>query len=64
MDYCKGIVKIVEEHWQQPDKGIWELRTEDRHFVFSKLLCWVAIDRAIKLERSLEKGSMMKNGKR
>ncbi|MEO9954140.1 glycoside hydrolase family 15 protein [Nonlabens sp.] len=45
----KGITKIVEEHWQEPDKGIWELRTEDRHFTFSKLLCWVAIDRAIKV---------------
>jgi GH15 family glucan-1,4-alpha-glucosidase len=45
----KGITKIVENHWQEPDKGIWELRTEDRHFTFSKLLCWVAIDRAIKI---------------
>jgi GH15 family glucan-1,4-alpha-glucosidase len=46
---AKGISKIVEEHWQEPDKGIWELRTEDRHFTFSKLLCWVAIDRTIKI---------------
>ncbi|PPK93701.1 GH15 family glucan-1,4-alpha-glucosidase [Nonlabens xylanidelens] len=45
----KGITKIVEQHWQEPDKGIWELRTEDRHFTFSKLLCWVAMDRAIKV---------------
>ena len=52
----RGIVKIVENHWTQPDKGIWELRTEDRHFVFSKLLCWVAIDRAIKIGQILRKG--------
>src|SRR5690606_12177572 len=52
----RGIVKIVEDHWKQPDKGIWELRTEDRHFVFSKLLCWVAIDRAIKIGQILRKG--------
>ncbi len=45
----RGIVKIVEQHWQEPDKGIWELRTEDKHFTFSKLLCWVAVDRAIKI---------------
>ena len=44
-----GIVNIVEEHWKEPDKGIWELRTEDKHFTFSKLLCWVAVDRAIKI---------------
>ncbi len=52
----RGIVKIVEDHWMKPDKGIWELRTEDRHFVFSKLLCWVAIDRAIKIGEILRKG--------
>ena len=45
----RGIVKIVEQHWKEPDKGIWELRTEDKHFTFSKLLCWVAVDRAIKI---------------
>lgn len=45
----KGIVDIVENHWHEPDKGIWELRTEDKHFTFSKLLCWVAVDRAIKI---------------
>ena len=52
----RGIVRIVEENWKKPDKGIWELRTEDRHFVFSKLLCWVAIDRAIKIGELLRMG--------
>lgn len=52
----RGIVMIVEEHWKAPDKGIWELRTEDRHFIFSKLLCWVAIDRAIKIGEVLRMG--------
>ncbi|WP_026838242.1 glycoside hydrolase family 15 protein [Gillisia sp. JM1] len=52
----RGIVKIVESHWKEPDKGIWELRTEERHFVFSKLLCWVAIDRAVKIGEILRKG--------
>lgn len=51
----KGIVWIVGLHWQEPDKGIWEFRTEDRHFTFSKVLCWVAIDRAIKVARILKK---------
>ena len=52
----RGIVRIVEEHWKEPDKGIWELRTEERHFVFSKLLCWVAVDRAVKIGEILRKG--------
>ncbi|MCF8253197.1 MAG: DUF5911 domain-containing protein [Bacteroidia bacterium] len=45
----RGIVRGVDENWQLPDKGIWEIRTEDRHFTFSKVLCWVAIDRAEKI---------------
>ena len=52
----RGIVYIVEEHWKQPDKGIWEFRTEERHFTFSKLLCWVAVDRAVKI------GEILRNG--
>ena len=45
----RSIVKIVTNNWQRPDKGIWEIRTEEKHFTFSKVLCWVAIDRAIKI---------------
>jgi len=51
----KGIAWIVSRHWQEPDKGIWEFRTEDRHFTFSKVLCWVAMDRAVKVARILKK---------
>jgi GH15 family glucan-1,4-alpha-glucosidase len=51
----KGIVWVVRLHWTEPDKGIWEFRTEDRHFTFSKVLCWTAIDRAVKVARLLGK---------
>lgn len=51
----KGIVWVVNKHWKEPDKGIWEFRNEDKHFTFSKVLCWVAIDRAIKVARLLNK---------
>jgi GH15 family glucan-1,4-alpha-glucosidase len=51
----KGIVMVVREHWKEADKGIWEFRTEERHFTFSKVLCWVAIDRAIKIANILNK---------
>ena len=45
----KNIAWIVENNWHKPDKGIWEFRGEDKHFTFSKVLCWVAMDRAIKI---------------
>lgn len=47
----KSIVWLVKNNWKLADKGIWEFREEDRHFTFSKLLCWVAIDRAIKISK-------------
>jgi GH15 family glucan-1,4-alpha-glucosidase len=55
----KGIAWVVGKHWQEPDKGIWEFRTEDRHFTFSKVLCWVAIDRAIKISKLFDKSSKL-----
>jgi alpha,alpha-trehalase len=45
----RNIVNTVERNWRKPDRGIWEIRSENRHFTFSKVLCWVAIDRAIKV---------------
>ncbi|MDA8685922.1 glycoside hydrolase family 15 protein [Robiginitalea sp.] len=51
----KGIVWIVQQHWREPDKGIWEFRTEDRHFTFSKVLCWVAVNRALKIAQIFNK---------
>jgi GH15 family glucan-1,4-alpha-glucosidase len=37
------------EHWQLPDAGIWEMRNRDEHFVYSKVMNWVALDRGIRL---------------
>jgi alpha,alpha-trehalase len=38
-------------HWREPDRGIWEVRGEPRHFTSSKLFCWVAVDRGARLAR-------------
>ena len=51
----RSIVRHVRMRWQEPDRGIWEIRGEKRHFVFSKVLCWVAIDRAIKIAELLDR---------
>ena len=40
--------------WREPDRGIWEIRGEPRHFTHSKLMCWVALDRAISLADQLD----------
>ncbi|GAA4220537.1 glycoside hydrolase family 15 protein [Streptosporangium album] len=42
------LIKYVETHWDGPDEGLWEVRGPRRHFTHSKVMCWVALDRAIK----------------
>ncbi|MGB3618435.1 MAG: glycoside hydrolase family 15 protein [Catalinimonas sp.] len=42
-------IDFVCKNWQRADHGIWEVRDEQKHFLHSRLMCWVALDRAIKL---------------
>ena len=44
-----SIATAAAEVWTEPDQGIWELRGEPRHHLHSKLMCWVALDRAVRL---------------
>jgi GH15 family glucan-1,4-alpha-glucosidase len=43
----RSLVDVVESHWQLPDEGLWEVRGPRRHFVNSKVMAWVAVDRAL-----------------
>ncbi len=43
------LANIAAERWEEPDQGIWEIRGDPRHFLHSKLMCWVALDRAVQL---------------
>ncbi len=44
----RALIEFVESAWQRPDEGIWEVRGPARHFTHSKVMAWVAVDRAIK----------------
>src|SRR6266699_3599215 len=44
-----AIMKFLESHWQEPDEGIWEVRGGRQQFTHSKMMAWLAFDRAIKL---------------
>ncbi len=47
--YLRNLINWVCDHWQDKDEGIWEVRGGRQHFVYSKLMCWVALDRGIRL---------------
>lgn len=54
-EMVKSIMMTVVEDWRKPDKGIWEIRGEGQHFVSSKVMCWVALDRGARIARILNK---------
>ncbi|MDP9441668.1 MAG: glycoside hydrolase family 15 protein [Actinomycetota bacterium] len=44
-------VECALDHWREPDRGMWEVRGEPKHFTSSKMMCWVAADRGARLAR-------------
>ncbi len=52
----ESFVNAACEMWQLPDSGIWEVRGGPHHFVHSKVMCWVAVDRGIKIAEKLGHG--------
>ncbi len=47
--HLRRLLDWVCGHWQEPDDGIWEVRGRREHFTYSKLMCWVALDRGLRL---------------
>jgi GH15 family glucan-1,4-alpha-glucosidase len=53
--FVRSIVAVVAKQWHKPDQGIWEIRGADHHFVYSKAMSWVAIDRGVKIASMLDR---------
>ena len=49
--YLRRILDWLSDNWQQPDEGMWEVRGDRQHFVSSKVMCWVALERAVRISR-------------
>ena len=47
--HLRGVLDWLCTHWKEPDKGIWEVRSGPHQFVYSNMMCWVALDRGIRL---------------
>ena len=52
--YLADLADTAAARWQDTDRGIWEVRGAPRHFLYSKLMCWVAVDRAIDMADRLD----------
>jgi len=48
-DFLGRVAGAVIEQWREPDQGIWEIRGEPRHFTYSKVMAWVALDRVVRI---------------
>ena len=53
-EVVKAVVGAVASRWHEPDHGIWEERRPPRHHVHSKVMCWMAVDRAIKIAQRID----------
>jgi alpha,alpha-trehalase len=52
--FLATVADTAASRWKEPDQGIWEVRGGPQHFLYSKLMCWVALDRAISLAKMLD----------
>jgi GH15 family glucan-1,4-alpha-glucosidase len=65
-DYWEFLVHLVNRaarFWSEPDQGIWEMRGAPRHFVYSKAMCWSALDRGIRLAEELGRKAPLEDWK-
>jgi len=51
--FVSALVERAAREWRLPDRGLWEWRAEPRHFTHSKVMCWVALDRGIRLAQDV-----------
>lgn len=63
-EIVRNIIRTVIADWEKPDKGIWEIRNFDSHFVFSKVMCWVTLDRGMKIAQLLNMPDYVKRWKK
>jgi GH15 family glucan-1,4-alpha-glucosidase len=52
-EFLVSVMDAAAARWREPDQGIWKVRGEPRHFLHSKLMCWVALDRGIRMAELL-----------
>ena len=54
VEFLAGLADAAAAAWQDPDQGVWEIRGDPQHFLSSKLMCWLALDRAVRIFEDLD----------
>ena len=60
----RRLIDFVASHWREPDNGFWEIRAKRQHFVHSKVMAWVAVDRAVEAVREHGKEGSLESWER
>jgi len=63
-DFLVAVADAAARRWTDKDQGIWEIRGPEQHFLYSKVMCWVALDRAIALASALDADDRVQEWKR
>jgi GH15 family glucan-1,4-alpha-glucosidase len=63
-EFLVEVVDLAAERWVEPDRGLWEVRTRPQHFVHSKMMCWTALDRGIRLAEECERRAPIRRWRR
>jgi GH15 family glucan-1,4-alpha-glucosidase len=63
-DFLVGAANAAARRWKEKDQGIWEIRGAARDFLYSKVMCWVALDRAVALSDKLQAGAQVASWER
>jgi alpha,alpha-trehalase len=50
----RGLIEVAKERWQEPDKSIWEVRGPPQQFTYSRLMCWAALDRGVRMAEEFD----------
>ena len=58
----EAMVQAVERRWHEPDHGLWEARLPPRHHVYSKVMCWMTVDRALHVVRAARRPRTGRSG--
>jgi GH15 family glucan-1,4-alpha-glucosidase len=63
-EFLVEVVDLAARRWSEPDRGLWEVRSRPQHFVHSKVMCWTALDRGLRLAEECDRRAPVRRWRR